>query len=827
MDNKSRKGRLNNNGSTIIIILIMASFIMILATVITTTTLINLKMKIAARESSKAFYTSEDAVDEVYAALGKASIDCFNAAYEEELSSISSYIIYQNGFPISVAKVDNNVANLHLRKNYTMRLLRELDILEESEKSKLSDADVINSYIGSVAWTSTESAKKRFLTLLNRYLEDNTNGKIQVDSIDGLNIVVRPTDTATGTGIDTYYVVFTNAVVSYISNADYYSYITFNGEVGMPDVFINFANTDLIGRLTFANYCLIGNTGIKVEKDATIGGNTYAGKRDGMVISAGTHLLFSGLYKLVSGGAINIAGSLQTNNSRIWTTDILVTGDESDNKFVANSTDIYVRDDLQVEADNCTVKLDGNYYGYGYETATGATHFDSSAIIINGRGSKINCTRLAQLNIAGRAFISFGNETNGEPYGTGESVSINIFQEKYLVPSAVITSGSNPLLSSSTKEFAATISSSTFFAFDLLEKTADDNYYVIREIKGEGGAVKKKYYYLNFKDSAAAATYAAIMMDDTDAKYEEYMKKCNSAVLALSTDEEKESLIERFRPQKKIISEAIAKYKEVSESDIIVGSNTNVFTQTMYERNVNNATGYDFAKIYFDKGCRYTALHRVLLDLDPNRDDYTSGVMENEYPGISNYKDYDVFFNFINPAGFDKVTEGRMYDTISPGSGDFHLVAVDNSNVGSAPVIIGSKGAEDPDSSIALNYSKGIIVASGDIVVKQSFQGIIFANGNIYIRGNNVTVSNPYSESQIKDFIERDLEGQYNGASPQVKVFFREIFRYWNTVTDEEGTSSKDVADMTFRDMVTFSGWKKMDGTTDSSTTLSTSPETE
>ena len=69
----------------------MTSFVLILSTLITTTTMVNLKMKMIASQSKKTFYTSEEAVDEIYAVLGKASMECFNASYEEQLTTLSSY----------------------------------------------------------------------------------------------------------------------------------------------------------------------------------------------------------------------------------------------------------------------------------------------------------------------------------------------------------------------------------------------------------------------------------------------------------------------------------------------------------------------------------------------------------------------------------------------------------------------------------------------------------------------------------------------------------------------------------------------------------------
>ena len=90
------KRKRNNSGSTIVIVLIMTSFVLILSTLITTTTMVNLKMKMIASQSKKTFYTSEEAVDEIYAALGKASMECFNASYEVIVRSfLTSIIILQ------------------------------------------------------------------------------------------------------------------------------------------------------------------------------------------------------------------------------------------------------------------------------------------------------------------------------------------------------------------------------------------------------------------------------------------------------------------------------------------------------------------------------------------------------------------------------------------------------------------------------------------------------------------------------------------------------------------------------------------------------------
>ena len=117
------KGKKNNSGSTIVIVLLMTSFVLILSTLITTTTMINLRMKMASSQSTKSFYTAEQAVDEVRAALGVISVECFNTAYEEELTKL--YSTNSTG-----TTINNKEANQQMRQKYTKDLLNKMQLFE-------------------------------------------------------------------------------------------------------------------------------------------------------------------------------------------------------------------------------------------------------------------------------------------------------------------------------------------------------------------------------------------------------------------------------------------------------------------------------------------------------------------------------------------------------------------------------------------------------------------------------------------------------------------------------------------------------------------------
>lgn len=266
------KRKRNNSGSTIVIVLIMTSFVLILSTLITTTTMVNLKMKMIASQSKKTFYTSEEAVDEIYAALGKASMECFNASYEEQLTTLSSYskvVSDQHNNFATLVEIDNEKANVALRENYMQKLIGKL--LPDFKTTDFSPV-YNNNY-------SFDGHKEKFIEILNSYLENYSTGVDKDGNATGDPILVvqdvntirmrNTSDKNNGTGLNVYAITFTDCVVKYLTQNGDYSYITFNGAVGLPDIYVNFMDEDLVGTTFFGNYALVGNTGINITDGGT------------------------------------------------------------------------------------------------------------------------------------------------------------------------------------------------------------------------------------------------------------------------------------------------------------------------------------------------------------------------------------------------------------------------------------------------------------------------------------------------------------------------------------------------------------------------------
>ena len=70
-----------------------------------------------------------------------------------------------------------------------------------------------------------------------------------------------------------------------------------------------------------------------------------------------------------------------------------------------------VKDDLTIEGDDSSAVLSGSYEGFGYEPKENATHYDSSAVIINGERATITfSSSLSKLVVAGRYILSLRHQ---------------------------------------------------------------------------------------------------------------------------------------------------------------------------------------------------------------------------------------------------------------------------------------------------------------------------------------------------------------------------------------------------------------------------------
>ncbi len=216
----------------------------------------------------------------------------------------------------------------------------------------------------------------------------------------------------------------------------------------------------------------------------------------------GEYFVVPGSLSVMNAGTLNVFGYKDSEiiPANVWADEIVLGGTtrtNSDNKpygakasFDAN---LYVKDDTQIEADNCEFTLSGGYYGYSNSSTSddrvfvpttkkvvndasalniyqeyvagkvqNRGHYNSSSIIVNGQNAKLDFTNTNLIYIAGRSYVELSAQSKGsrnvyysdikdadgnnlfftandneydqdtEDYKTGESLSIKSNQIAYI-----------------------------------------------------------------------------------------------------------------------------------------------------------------------------------------------------------------------------------------------------------------------------------------------------------------------------------------------------------------------------------------------------------
>lgn len=784
MKDMVRKFHKQNSGSTLVIVLTVVAFLSILAVVVTSSAAANYRMKMVNKQAQKAFYTSEDAVNEIYAALGKVAMECFDNAYNEEMATVIK------NTNIGGSNVEYTLSNLttnsNLRKNFTYRL-----VSSEGLGLLSTDGDKYNENIFAKDYISDEE-KDKFVNLLNSYLEDK-EGSLQVESVG--TIGVKKSDSEANSQLSVYTLTFQQCKVKYLTEEAYYSDIIFDGNIGMPDVYIDFA-TDVNNSLkTFTEYALIGNTGVRVEEnyELNLNGNMYAGKAKGLVLN-NLSTLTSGAVKIISGGDISVINAnMNTSGAEIWCTSLLTQGTEGATVNILNGQ-TFVKDDLQVDGDNGKVIVGGSYFGYSYQgsNVSSGNHNNSSAIIVNGSNSVIDLSRINSLVIGGRAYIDYKNGDTS--YATGESLSFIGSQEMYLVPSYLMNK-SNPVVGT-TENTVVNINGNTFFGYEFLDVVTP---FTTRTVIDEGQQVT--YYYLRFKGDSESAAFVKALFDQN--AYNEIIDGKSKEIVS-AYDKSRAYILSVVNANLSSLSSSVIQatgsaqvYTNGQMINAILsnGKVTGGLSDTTSDYTVSSAISTNgFVVDSYDLSNRYSLMTKILISpsfYNSNMDrNYISDANKIEIDGttvdVSGYAENNIFANFISMEDFNELTSrGQNTGYFNEISSGVLLCAINNSR---------AIEISDSDSSRFKNYNSGIIVASGDVIVKKNFNGTIFAGGSIIIENDNVTITNNIVGTSILELIEQDEE-------------YLKIFNAYRR--KDIGSDQVDLGNLSYRDFVEFINWRK------------------
>lgn len=733
----------DDRGASLLAVLILMVVVSAIAVVITKITIVNIQMKEVERGTKKNFYSADAIMDDLRTGAREQAETALENAYVDVLQH---YVDYTSG--------GKNAQDV-FKQNYMNGLEK---YFADPMKTKVDTTNDEGSVVYRVAGYDADKVKGCIL--------DGTQRGCFVAPADPKYEI----DYGAGT------FTLKDVRVVYKDAQDYETTITTDLVFSTPDM--NFSGQSQVQE--FMKYALIADDQINVNaSNVTVDGSVYAGV-GGIVASGNGTGELKGRMILTRGDIVADMGSalkVGDGNSSIWAENLMTTGKSAATLDVNGN--MYVADDLALNAKESKVTLQGNYYGYNFQKNYGAgdtvaTDADfSSAIMINGKSSSLNIQNLKYLLLAGRTYISRGNNSSNTDIQMGESIAARTNQLAYYVPERYVKveSGESTLLKWNDaqkvrigeKEYP--IGESDYAASIHVDPVKLDGwlnhanpivpYYYINGVN----------YYLNFKSQQDANEfYAAYYAGNTSKagglagtyldKNALIIDEHNKMIMTLSGD-----IMYRTKP------EEMFQEKEVT---------------------IEPDNWKDSAGLLWDY-CSKLAVSYKSLELGLK--DFGQSVTPDQVRfSVTDENGHEKIDKSIDPL-FDKLIDrSALQEEIAkhknPGDAGFTVY-----HPADDVYLIDNTGVYDLPTSI----TKGIVVATGSVKVSGNFEGLIISGGkvtfdaNVQVKGNKLLVSNLFKEDQSR-------------KAPLFSKFFR----------DCSGTAASNISGQLDLDSyINYDEWKK------------------
>lgn len=733
----------DDRGASLLAVLILMVVVSAIAVVITKITIVNIQMKEVERGTKKNFYSADAIMDDLRTGAREQAETALENAYADVLQH---YVDYTSGGKNAQDVFKQNYMN-GLEKYFADPMKTKVDTTNEQ-------GNVVYRVAG--------------------YDADKVKGCILDGTQQGCFVAPADPKYEIDYGAGTF--TLKDVRVVYKDAQDYETTITTDLVFSTPDM--NFSGQSQVKE--FMKYALIADDQINVNaSNVTVDGSVYAGV-GGIVASGNGTGELKGRMILTRGDIVADMGSalkVGDGNSSIWAENLMTTGKSAATLDVNGN--MYVADDLALNAKESKVTLQGNYYGYNFQKNYGAgdtvaTDADfSSAIMINGKSSSLNIQNLKYLLLAGRTYISRGNNSSNTDIQMGESIAARTNQLAYYVPERYVKveSGESTLLKWNDaqkvrigeKEYP--IGESDYAASIHVDPVKLDGW-----LNHANPIVPYYYtngvnYYLNFKSQQDANEfYAAYYAGNTGKagglagtyldKDALIIDEHNKMIMTLSGD-----IMYRTKP------EEMFQEKEVT---------------------IEPDNWKDSAGLLWDY-CSKLAVSYKSLELGLK--DFGQSVTPDQVRfSVTDENGHEKIDKSIDPL-FDKLIDrSALQEEIAkhknPGDAGFTVY-----HPADDVYLIDNTGVYDLPTSI----TKGIVVATGSVKVSGNFEGLIISGGkvtfdaNVQVKGNKLLVSNLFKEDQSR-------------KAPLFSKFFR----------DCSGTAASNISGQLDLDSyINYDEWKK------------------
>ena len=734
----------DDRGASLLAVLILMVVVSAIAVVITKITIVNIQMKEVERGTKKNFYSADAIMDDLRTGAREQAETALENAYADVLQH---YVDYTSGGKNAQDVFKQNYMN-GLEKYFADPMKTPVDTTNEQ-------GNVVYRVAG--------------------YDADKVKGCILDGTQQGCFVAPADPKYEIDYGAGTF--TLKDVRVVYKDAQDYETTITTDLVFSTPDM--NFSGQSQVKE--FMKYALIADDQINVNaSNVTVDGSVYAGV-GGIVASGNGTGELKGRMILTRGDIVADMGSKLTvgdGNSSIWAENLMTTGKSAATLNVNGN--MYVADDLALNATESNVTLKGNYYGYNFQKNYGAgdtvaTDADfSSAIMINGKSSSLNIQNLKYLLLAGRTYISRGNNSSNTDIQMGESIAARTNQLAYYVPERYVKveSGESTLLKWNDAPQNVTIGEKEYpiGESDYAASIHVDPVKLDGWLNHANPIVPYYYtngvnYYLNFKSQQDANEfYAAYYAGNTGKagglagtyldKNALIIDEHNKVIMTLSGD-----IMYRTKPEEMFQEKAVT---------------------------IEPDNWKDSAGLLWDY-CSKLAVSYKSLELGLK--DFGQSVTPDQVRfSVTDENGHEKIDKSIDPL-FDKLIDSSaLQEEIAkhknPGDAGFTVY-----HPADDVYLIDNTGVYDLPTSI----TKGIVVATGSVKVSGNFEGLIISGGkvtfdaNVQVKGNKLLVSNLFKEDQSRQ-------------APLFSKFFR----------DCSGTAASNISGQLDLDSyINYDEWKK------------------
>ncbi len=733
----------DDRGASLLAVLILMVVVSAIAVVITKITIVNIQMKEVERGTKKNFYSADAIMDDLRTGAREQAETALENAYVDVLQH---YVDYTSG--------GKNAQDV-FKQNYMNGLEK---YFADPMKTKVDTTNDEGSVVYRVAGYDADKVKGCIL--------DGTQRGCFVAPADPKYEI----DYGAGT------FTLKDVRVVYKDAQDYETTITTDLVFSTPDM--NFSGQSQVQE--FMKYALIADDQVNINAmNVYVGGSIYAGAGGIQATGSGSGRL-EGKMILTRGDIVADMGStlmVGNGNSSIWAENLMTTGKSAATLNVNGN--MYVADDLALNAKESKVTLQGNYYGYNFQKNYGAgdtvaTDADfSSAIMINGKSSSLNIQNLKYLLLAGRTFISRGNNSSNTDIQMGESIAARTNQLAYYVSDKYVKTENgegvvlkwNDAQNVTIGEKEYPIGESDYAASIHVDPVKLDGW-----LNNANPIVPYYYtngvnYYLNFKSQQDANEfYAAYYAGNTGKagglagtyldKDALIIDENNKMIMTLSGD-----IMYRTKPEEMFQEKAVT---------------------------IEPDNWKDSAGLLWDYCSKLAVSYKSLeLGLKDSGQSVTSDQVRFSVTDENGHEKID---KSIDPL-FDKLIDrSALQEEIAkhknPGDTGYAVY-----KPAADVYLIDNTGVYDLPTSI----TKGIVVATGSVKVSGNFEGLIISGGkvtfdaNVQVKGNKLLVSNLFKEDQSRQ-------------APLFSKFFR----------DCSGTAASNISGQLDLDSyINYDEWKK------------------